>query len=66
MGLKKGPLNGLLWVFRVFLLLGGLLDVMAGYYPIDMDHMTPFVTRVSHRRRAGYRLFFYCISSSLD
>ena len=41
MGLKKGPLNGLLWVFRVFLLLGGLLDAMAGYYPLDTDHTLP-------------------------
>jgi hypothetical protein len=42
MGLKKGPLNGLLWVFRVFLLLGGLLDAMAGYYPLDTDHTAEF------------------------
>ena len=38
MGLKKGPLNGLLWVFRVFLLLGALLVTLVGYYPLDMDH----------------------------
>jgi len=38
MGLKKGPLHGLLWVFRIFLLLGGLLVTLVGYYPLDMDH----------------------------
>ena len=69
MGLKKGPLNGLLWVFRVFLLLGGLLNAMAGYYPLDIDHTTravrpsspkefrkrPSSSRAGRRRKAGAR-----------
>ena len=39
MGLKTGPLNGLLWVFRVFFdFYGGLLVTLVGYYHLDMDH----------------------------
>ena len=40
MGLKEGPLSGLLWVlFRVFFLLLGVSRVtLASYYPLDIDH----------------------------
>ena len=34
--------------FAFFLLLGGLLDAMAGYYPFDMDHSL-VINTMAHR-----------------